>query len=54
MSTDQPRAFSAATSPLAYAQAFTAASVRTEDGAPRRRRGRRTRSILRSGHRTRA
>jgi hypothetical protein len=36
MSTDQPRAFNAATNVLAYAQAFTTASVQDETVRPRR------------------
>jgi hypothetical protein len=53
MSSDQPRAFNAATNVMAYAQAFTTASV-DGDGQPTRpRRTARSRSILRiRRHRT--
>jgi hypothetical protein len=48
MSTNQSRAFGAATNVLAYAQAFTTASLRDEDGAvPVRRSARRGPSLLR-------
>lgn len=54
MSTDQSRAFSAATNVLAYAQAFSTATLRYEDeAAPVRRSTRRAPSFLRvRRHRT--
>ncbi len=52
MSTDQSRVFNAATNVLAYAQAFTTASLRGEDEAvPARRSARRVPALLRLRHR---
>jgi hypothetical protein len=53
MSTDQARTFNAATNVLAYAQAFTSASVRDDEAVRPRKAGRRAPAILRlRRHRT--
>ncbi|MGH8862052.1 MAG: hypothetical protein ACRDVG_12620 [Jatrophihabitantaceae bacterium] len=51
MTIDQPRVFTASTNVLAYAQAFSNASVHQHGDARRERVGRRRTSFLR-GHRS--